>query len=210
MRGLLLKDWYLIQKYCWSLYLLDVVFIALSLFATDNVFIYTYPYLFAGFVPMTLYAYDERERWKAYAASLPVSRKQYVSGKYLIGLLSIAAVLLLSLVVHTAAYLTVPGRMLDYLLDFLSLLPVCAGMGFFAPALSLPLMFRFGAEKARIAYIVILASIASMSAVFLGSGSVVDVMQPVSLHSGLVYGAAPVLYLLSWVLSMAIYEKREL
>ena len=208
MRGLLLKDWYLIKKYCWSLYLMDVVFIALSLFATDSLFIYTYPYLFAGFVPMTLYAYDEREKWKAYAAALPVSRRQYVSGKYLIGLLSIAAVLLLSLVVHTAVYLAAPGRILDYLLDFLSILPACAAMGFLAPALSLPLMFRFGAEKARIAYIVILASIASMSAVFLGAPW--NIPPAVSLPPILAYAAAPVLYLLSWALSMAIYEKREL
>ena len=208
MRGLLLKDWYLIKKYCWMLYLMDVLFIALSLFATDSVFIYMYPYLFAGFVPMTLYAYDERERWKVYAAALPVSRRQYVSGKYLVGLLSIAAVLLLSLVVHTAVYLTVPGRMVDYLLDFLSILPACAAMGFITPALSLPLMFRFGSEKARIAYIVILAGIASISSVFLGARW--NIPPAVSLPPILVYAAAPVLYLLSWALSMAIYEKREL
>ena len=75
MRGLLLKDWYLIQKYAWSLYLMDVFFIALSL-AMDSVFIFIYPYLFAGIIPMTLYAYDEREKWKAYCAALPVSRRQ--------------------------------------------------------------------------------------------------------------------------------------
>ena len=208
MRGLLLKDWYLIRKYAWSLYLMDVFFIALSLFATDSVFVFIYPYLFAGITPMTLYAYDEREKWKAYAAALPVSRRQYVSGKYIMGLLSIAVILVLSLVVHTAAYLTVPGRTVDYLLDFLSILPACAAMGFLAPALSLPLMFRFGAEKARIAYIVILAATASMSAVFLGAPW--NIPPAVSLPPILVYAAAPVLYLLSWALSMAIYEKREL
>ena len=208
MRGLLLKDWYLIKKYCWPLYMMDVVFIALSLFATDSVFIYTYPYLFAGFVPMTLYAYDEREKWKAYCAALPVSRRQYVSGKYIMGLLSIAAVLVLSLVVHTATYLAVPGRMVDYLLDFLSILPACAAMGFITPALSLPLMFRFGAEKARIAYIIVLAGIASISSVFLRAPW--NIPPAVSLPPRLAYAAAPVLYLLSWALSMAIYEKREL
>ena len=206
MRGLLLKDWYLIKKYCWMLYLMDVLFIALSLFATDSVFIYTYPYLFAGFIPMTLYAYDEREKWKAYAAALPVSRRQYVSGKYIMGLFSIAAILLLSVSAHTVAYLTVPGRTMDYL----SLLPVCATMGFFAPTITLPLMFRFGAEKARIAYIVVIAGIASMTSVLLGSGSLVAKLETVSLHPALVYAAAPVLYLLSWALSMAIYEKRDL
>ena len=80
MRGLLLKDWYLIKKYCWILCLMDVLFIVLSLFAMDSVFIFIYPYMFAGIIPMTLYAYDEREKWKAYCAALPVSRKQYVSG----------------------------------------------------------------------------------------------------------------------------------
>ena len=206
MRGLLLKDWFLIRKYCWSLYLLDVVFIALSLSAMNNVFIFTYPYLFAGIIPMTLYAYDEREKWKAYCAALPVSRRQYVSGKYIMGLFSIAVILLLSVCAHTVAYLTVPGRTTDYL----SLLPVCATMGFFAPTITLPLMFRFGAEKARIAYIVVIAGIASMTSVLLGSGSLVAKLETVSLHPAFVYAAMPLLYLLSWALSMAIYEKRDL
>ena len=209
MRGLLLKDWYLIQKYAWSLYLMDVFFIVLSL-AMDSVFIFIYPYLFAGIIPMTLYAYDEREKWKGYCAALPVSRRQYVSGKYLCGLLSVAAVLLLSLAVHTPAYLAAPGRTVDYLLDFLSLLPACASIGFLTPAISLPLMFRFGAERARIAYVVVLAGIAAMSVVFLGSGSLGAKIEAASLHPAAVYAAAPVLYLLSWLLSMVIYEKREL
>ena len=208
MRGLLLKDWYLIRKYAWSLYLMDVFFILLSLFAMDSVFIFIYPYMFAGIIPMTLYSYDEREKWKGYCAALPVSRKQYVSGKYIMGLLSIAAVLVLSLVVHTAVYMAVPGRTVDYLLDFLSMLPVCAAIGFLTPSLSLPLMFRFGAEKARIAYIIVLAGIASISSVFLGARW--NIPPAVSLPPILAYAAAPVLYLLSWVLSMAIYEKREL
>ena len=206
MRGLLLKDWYLIRKYCWSLYVIDVVFIALSLFAMSNVFIFSYPYLFGGFIPMSLYAYDEREKWKGYCLALPVSRKQYVSGKYLIGLLSIAAVLLAGLAAHTVAYLTVPGRTADYL----SILPVCATIGFLAPSISLPLMFRFGAEKARIAYIVVMCFIASFSAIFLGGRNMFDVPQIASLSPAFAYAAVPVLYLLSWALSMAIYEKREL
>ena len=210
MRGLLLKDWYLIQKYAWSLYLMDVFFILLSLFASDNVFIFIYPYMFAGIIPMTLYAYDEREKWKGYCAALPVSRRQYVSGKYIMGLLSIAAVLVLSLVVHTAAFLVAPVRTVDYLLDFLSILPACATVGFLAPSLSLPLMFRFGSEKARIAYIIVLAGIAAMSSVLVGTGGLGNRIETVSLRPALVYAVAPVLYLLSWVLSMAIYEKREL
>ena len=206
MRGLLLKDWYLIQKYCWSLYLIDVLFIALSLSVMNTVFIFTYPYLFAGFIPMNLYAYDEREKWKAYCAALPVSRRQYVSGKYIMGILSIAAVLLAGFAAHTIAYLVIPGRTTDYL----TLLPVCATIGFIAPAISLPLMFRFGTEKSRIAYIAIICFIASFSGIFLQSGSLASKLQAASLPSVLVYAAAPVLYLLSWALSMAIYEKRDL
>lgn len=40
MKGLLLKDWYMMKKYCRAYLLIAVVFIAVSLFSNDN-WIYT-------------------------------------------------------------------------------------------------------------------------------------------------------------------------
>lgn len=63
MKGLLLKDWYMMKKYCRAYLLIAVVFIAVSLFSNDNMFFVFYPCLLCGMIPVNLLAYDERSRW---------------------------------------------------------------------------------------------------------------------------------------------------
>ena len=53
----------------------------------SNMFFVFYPCLFCGMVPVNLLAYDERSRWLQYSGTLPYTRAQIVSGKYLIGLI---------------------------------------------------------------------------------------------------------------------------
>lgn len=43
MKGLLLKDWYMIQKYCRSYILITAVFIGISLANGENLFLHSIP-----------------------------------------------------------------------------------------------------------------------------------------------------------------------
>ncbi|NMP37237.1 MAG: ABC-2 transporter permease [Clostridiales bacterium] len=96
MKGLLLKDFYMIGKYCRSFVLILTVFLVVSCFGNDNTFFIIYPVLIAGMIPVTLISYDEREKWHIYSETLPYTRAQFVSVKYLIGLLFELTVFLLS------------------------------------------------------------------------------------------------------------------
>ena len=86
MKGLLLKDFYMAAKYCRAFLLLVIVFLAVSIWGDENVFFVIYPVLIAGMIPVTLYSYDEREKWTLYSGTLPYTRTQFVSSKYLVGL----------------------------------------------------------------------------------------------------------------------------
>jgi len=88
MKGLLLKEWYMMKKYCKAYLLSSVVFIAVSLFSSDSLFFVFYPCLLCGMIPVYLLAYDERSRWMQYSGTLPYTKAQIVCGKYLIGLLA--------------------------------------------------------------------------------------------------------------------------
>ena len=88
MKGLLLKDLYMMKSYCRSYLLIAVVFTAVSLIGKDNMFFMFYPCLLCGMIPVNLLAYDERSRFIRYGDTLPYKRAQIVSAKYLIGLLS--------------------------------------------------------------------------------------------------------------------------
>ena len=54
MKGLLLKDWYMIQKYCRSYILITAVFIGISLENGENLFFTFYPCMLCGMIPVTL------------------------------------------------------------------------------------------------------------------------------------------------------------
>ena len=86
MKGLLLKDWYMMKQYCRAYLIIATVFIAMSLFSNGNMFFIFYPCLLCGMIPVNLLGYDERSHWMQYSGTLPYTKTQLVSAKYLIGL----------------------------------------------------------------------------------------------------------------------------
>ena len=60
MKGLLLKDWYMIQKYCRSYILITAVIIGISIANGENLFFTFYPCMLCGMIPVTLLGYHFR------------------------------------------------------------------------------------------------------------------------------------------------------
>ncbi len=207
MKGLILKDFYMIMKYCRSFIFIIVVFLAVSCFGKDNTFFVIYPTLIAGLIPITLISYDEREKWSIYSTALPYTRAQIVSSKYLIGLFFQLSVLLLSAVAH-AYRMVVAGSFVwnDYL-PFL--LPIFA-IGIIGPSLVLPFIFRFGAEKGRIAYYVVIGALCAVATAAAGSGLKISEQLMVEWMLVVIIAAAVILYAISWGLSILFYRGREL
>ena len=87
MKGLLLKDWYMMKQYCRTYPVIAVAFMALSLVDSDNLFFVFYPCLLCGMIPVILLGYDERSGWVQYSGTMPYTKIQIVSEKYLISLL---------------------------------------------------------------------------------------------------------------------------
>ena len=203
MKALLLKDWYMLIKYGKMLLIVLGTFIVGSAFATDTVFLLTYPVLLASVFSTSLIGYDEKFGWLRYAETMPISRRLVVSEKYVITLLLSGAALMLTLLVRIPAI--VVGK-LD-LSAFGGLVVLMAASSFVAPSLILPIMFRFGIEKGRIAYFIIIGCILALSVML------PDTVGPVAPSGGLSLAALPIaaaVFALSWLLSIRFYQKREL
>ena len=108
MKGLLLKDFYLLASYCKSFLLISAVFIGLFAVEPSNFFFLLMLCIMLGMLPTTLLSYDEREHWNVYSQVFPVTRGQYVSVKYLIGLL--CSVLVALVVAAAIAWALARGR----------------------------------------------------------------------------------------------------
>lgn len=199
MSALLLKDWYMARKYCGSYLFVVLVFLALS-FVSDNVIFYTYPCMMTGLLPYTLYSYDEREKFTSFCALMPISKRQYVSEKYVFGLIASAAAALLTL-----ACIIIKGKTSE----LMPMLGAAAIAALISQAAMLPFGFKFGVEKGRILFIAVVAVLFAAFYIVIEQGGSV---MPVSLESiGLIALAASVLlFAASWLLSQRIYQNKEL
>lgn len=203
MKALLLKDWYMLKKYGRVLLIVLAVFIVGSAFATDTYFLLMYPVLLASVFSTSLISYDEKFGWLRYAETMPISRRLVVSEKYVITLLLSAAVLVLTLLVRIPA---IAAGKLD-LSAFSGLVVLMATASFVAPSLILPIMFKFGMEKGRIAYFIIIGFILALSVML------PDTAGSAALSGGLSLAVLPLaaaVFALSWLLSIRFYQKREL
>ena len=199
MKGLLMKDFYLLVKYCKMYLFIAVIFIGVSLVNDNDTFFMYYPCLLASVLPVSLYAFDEKEKWCNYCGTLPVSKSKYVFAKYTFGLIIVVITTLLVTVVQ--ALKMEPIRVSDCIYITAELLLV----GLIPPSVILPFIFIFGAEKGRIAYFV---TIGLVVAITVGMEQVsLPEIGVLSLPFALLLAFA--LYLFSGMLSSFFYQKRE-
>ena len=209
MKGLLLKDGYQTVSQMKTMYLTVVVVLVVWMFSTSDSYAFpiSYAAIFLGVLPVNLLGYDQNSGWVEYSLTLPVSKKVLVAEKYLVGLLCAAAS-----VVIGGLFVVVLSLRKGAALDGTALFFVWNGVNtiLLMNGISLPLMYRFGAEKARMIYIL---TFAGFGALIAGGGALVDEFQTNGrFQASIGLGAALfvvvlVLYLLSWRLSVAWYGK---
>ena len=210
MKGLFLKDFYMMKKYCRYYLLIMLIFLLVSVFSDNNFFFILYPVILSSMIPVTLISYDEKSKWNFYADTLPVSRKQLVSVKYMMMLILLGTGILLIGVIQF-------GRMLYFQNFSVETLVLLTGIlliaGTLSSSLLLPVIFKMGVEKGRLAYYLVLGVIC---AVFAGMGvltskeSVQNVFLPSVKTVWIIAGGAVLLFIFSWFLSVRFYQKREL
>lgn len=211
MKGLLLKDFYQITKNFKLYGVLILLFAALSIWGhSNNLFITFYPLLLICAISFSLITLDENSKWVQYCDSLPCTRAQVVSGKYLIGILVFLPSSLLLLLgqclrMHFAGYFSW-GELETFLAAGVSL-------GAVQEALTLPCLFKFGAGRARLISMVCMGCFFG-ALPFLSTqdlfGSAFLPTPNGSLILGLITAVSLVVYALSWLLSIRFYQKREL
>ena len=205
MKGLLLKDWYQVKTNMRMMYLTVLAVLAIWILSTsgDSSFAVNYSAVFLGMMPAYLLSYDHASGWTEYSFALPLSKELQVAEKYLIGLFCAAAAVVIGGLFITVISLrtgTTPDK------DALSLLAgsVCAIL--LINGISLPLLYRFGAEKASMIYILTFVGLGAL----LGGGTVLMDAVPEPGAAIAIVGvlaAVLVLYALSWRLSVQWYGK---
>lgn len=220
MLGLLYKD----QMTIWSSYrknfLLVVVLYTAMAYTLDMAFMLFALVFMGGMYIASTLSFDEMSHWDTYARTLPVSTGQLVGVKYLLALGWMGGSFVLAELLLTVCDLT-KGRLRENLMYNLAGCLVSLGLVLIYCALTLPLSYKLGAARARSGVIVAigisvgLICFASYSvrsdSPFSGSSPLasMDETSLLFLIGGGVIAVGLVLYVISWWISTAIYQKKE-
>jgi len=208
MKGLLLKDWYMVKRYCKAYLLITVVFIAVSLFSNDNMFFVFYPCLLCGMIPVNLLGYDERSRWMQYSGTLPYTRTQIVCGKYIVGLLAQLTILVVTGLAQATKMIIAGNFVLG---DFAVLMLLMLIVSTLTSSICLPFVFKLGVEKGRTAYYIMIGFVcgASVLASSIFRGQFMSEIQPNIMLTVLAIVGIGV-YIFSWYMSVVFFKRREI
>lgn len=149
MKALLKKDIFVLLRQMKMFLLMIAIFAAIP---QGNMTVFAIVY--CGMLPYTAMAYDERSKWDDLAAMMPYSASDMVMSKYVLGWLAVGCATVLSALSNFLLGLFVttdfsPAALLPYM---------C--MGFLMMAVTMPLMFRFGVEKGRMFFILLMVFVA--------------------------------------------------
>lgn len=161
MSALILKDYYVIFRQMRIFLLLVLVFSCIP-----GAFYSTFAVVYASMLPYTALAYDERSHWGQMAAMMPYSDRDLVLSKYVFGWLFTAAAAAATFVLQTVLAAVWPGA--EGPSVPVILLSVCVAVCILD--ITLPMMFRFGVEKARLAMFLIIFLVCASA----GAISVID------------------------------------
>ena len=194
MKGLLYKDFCILMRQ------MRIFMVAILLLCVVNEQLATFAILYAAMLPYSTLAYDEQSQWLRFAAMTPCRPLDIVLSKYLLGWLLMGGAAGISLLLNA-----VIGR-LGTELSAAAVVSALAA-GFICLSVMLPLMFRFGVERARMVVILLFVVIFSL----VGSGEFFSSLAlPVLENLPLLLMAAAVLISAgSVMLSVKLFRGRE-
>lgn len=157
MKALVLKDFYVLWKQM-RMFLLIMVLLSVVGGIFNSVFVVVW----CAMLPYTAMAYDERSHWGQLAAMMPYSKRDIVLSKYVLGWLCMAAAMVLSLVFQTAA------SAFTHESPTVSALAMSFLGGVIALDITLPMVLRFGVERGRWGFMVIIFGVAGLGGAIAG------------------------------------------
>lgn len=213
MRGLLRKDLYMVFQYGKWMIFMAVLYGWLGAMThswEQELFWGIFAVFMFTMLTKTIMAYDERSKWDKMAICFPISRKTMVWEKYvfaaLCGLTGVVLYWISTLLLDLIPGLTVFPLGISHLALMLS-------GSLLISAVELPIMLHFGIEKGRIwfttAAIAVVGGLGGFAAVSTdGEMSLIGLLD--RSYTAAVLIPAVILFLLSMLLSVKLYEKKEM
>ena len=208
MTGFILKDLLTLRRYMKLIALAIAVFAAMAWYLDNAAVVSAMIAIQFAMLPVTSFSYDHLAKWELFAQTLPVSRREIVAGKYVLSLAFIA----LGTVIGIGLALVI-GLLKDEPVDPRDLALTGGFMiaaSLFFLSVMIPLIYKFGVEKSRFMLLAVAGAAALIAALInLPAPDWLMKASPGAAVGAALAGAA-VLMAVSFFISSAIYEARDI
>lgn len=213
MRGLLIKDLYIMRQSIKSMLFILVVWSLIFLGGKKTgMFLIPMFIMIAGMNVLNLFSYDRQTKWETYVLTMPIPRWKMVLEKYLYSV-CIAAFFGLMAVAAVAAATAIKGMEMgpDFLFELLINWLTGIALALFYNSISIPLTYWMGVEKARLIPSVLIG-VAVFLFVAFASAYGDDFAVSDSTVAGIIMAGAlgtVVMMVISYFISVSVYNKKE-
>lgn len=154
MTGLIIKDLLNLKKYLKTLVLLIVFYAVIFIPQGEINFVSSFILILSVAPTITALAYDDMVNWDKYALTMPINKKDIVMSKYILMIMFIllGAIASFFICFITKVFNIGPVNMSE--IAFSTLLVTCIGIIY--DDIILPLVYKFGTEKARIVILAVI------------------------------------------------------
>ncbi len=207
MKGLIIKELLGLRQYFKILGFLLLAYGAMVYIMRTTAFIPAINAFLIMICVLNSFNYDDNNRWEKFALTLPVSKTDLVNSKYLLILLLCAASTGVTFALSLILGLLFPASLTAILIASAA----SAFAGLFLASLSMPIIYRYGTEKARYILVIIIMVPTLLLRAFSGRLSGLSLPSAsVLTRIGLSAAAFVIVFaLLSYGLSQKIFAARE-
>lgn len=218
MTGLLRKDFLEIRTSLRLYLALAVIYTLFSFGVKEIIGMAAFVQFFFSTVVLNCFTYDEAVGWNRFCSATPMARRTTVTARYCFALMVVLSAFGLGLLM-LAISAAVHGS--DNTWEQLAILAVCVAASVIMQSISLPICYRYGVERSRIALMVVM--LLPFLLVWAVSNFDTQIGQRLlgqftALHpavwmGGMLGGAAllaAAAFFISWRISIRIYQKQEL
>lgn len=201
MKGLLLKDIYVVMRQAKMFLVILVLFSVIPGLSAVGL-------IYGAMLPITALAYDERAKWDTLSSMMPYSKRNIVISKYVLGYIGIAVAGIIAAVANpvVAIFKNTAVSVDDYVE-----LAIIVAIATFVLAVNMPLMFRFGVEKGRIAFLLLNGLAVAVAMIF--GDKIMTALSKVNCGMSTIFIitvlAVIVLNAISMLISVACYKRKS-
>ena len=211
MKGLLIKEFIMLKKNWLVMFLFAGVFGVIGIISGFPSMLILIS-LFITIYQSNHITVDEQCKWQQYAIALPYGRRNIISSKYVYtAIISLCSTVYISICYTISAII---GRIDFSFAEFLMLMLFSVVAGLIYPTIILPISYKFNSEKGRIFLMFINGCSGGLFACFMTDGrifdSLVELNNVANFLPFITFALVIVLYMISWKISIRIYEKRDL